>query len=79
MKFRITMKTPDCAAQNIEDVVGSALFNFEGTPEEEEEKSQELTAELTQFLEKWIKYGELAVIEFDTEAGTAKVIPVSNF
>jgi len=74
MKFRITMKSPDAADCAIEDAVGSALFDFEGTPEEEEEKRAELTEEIGDFLGTWLKYGELLTVEFDTEANTATVM-----
>lgn len=30
--------------------------------------------ELERFLDRWITYGEYVTIEFDTDAGTAKVV-----
>lgn len=71
MKFTITMKTSDAAEYAIEDAVGSALFDFEGTPDEEEDKRAELKEELGEFIWRWMPFGEYMTVEFDTEANTA--------
>lgn len=78
MNFRMMMKTPDCLDDAIEDAVGSMLFDFEGDEEAQEDKRIELTEEAKDFAEKWVKWGEYVTIEFDTEAGTAVVLPAEK-
>lgn len=38
-------------------------------------ETEEQKHDITVFLEKWVKWGELVTIEFDSVRGTAKVIP----
>ena len=58
MKFTVTFKTPDAVNYAIED---------EDMSEEEQEES-------LAFSEKYVQYGEIVSIEFDTELGTATVL-----
>jgi hypothetical protein len=58
MKFRAMFKTPDSIFYAIKDAT------------EDDEKR----AELDEFTEKWIKYGECVTIEFDTDAKTCTVM-----
>jgi hypothetical protein len=36
----------------------------------------EMKEPMQEFASRWVKYGEYITIEFDTEAGTATVVPV---
>lgn len=67
MKFTVTFKTPDAAYYEVKSIVEN---------EPDEDKQLELKESLHDFLEKFIKYGEVITIQFDTEAGTATVVPV---
>lgn len=58
MKIRALFKTPD--------VIENAL--------EDENLSYKEKEEQIRLCEKWIKYGELVTVEFDTESMTATVI-----
>lgn len=78
MKFRMTMKTPDCLDGVIEDAVGSFLFDFEGTPEQEEELRAFHTEEGYNLAKKFVEYNEYVSVEFDTETKTAIVVPVGE-
>lgn len=47
------------------------------TPDVENQLTEPEKDQLAGFLSKWIKYSEYIEIEFDTVAGTARVIQVS--
>ncbi len=68
MIFRVTFKTPDAVEYAIKDII-SDIDSDEG---------EEQFAEAKEATEKWVKYGELVTVEFNTEAGTATVIPVGG-
>lgn len=67
MKFTITFKTPDAldSVLNEQDYCDA---------EEQEEKSEKILS----IASKFIKYGEYVNIEFDTDAGTATVVPIKQ-
>lgn len=71
MKFIVTFKTPDAVRTTIENVLPPAI---QGDNEEEELYIYKVE-KLVEFTAKWVKYGECITIEFDTEAGTATVVP----
>lgn len=58
MQFVVTFKTPDA--------VNDAVWDEDMSSEEQEEA--------VAFCEKYVKYGEMINIEFDTESGTATVL-----
>lgn len=68
MKFSITFKTPD---------VTDSISKYEVKDYMEENPSFETPGEaildIQKFLSKWLRYGELVTIEFDTVAKTAIV------
>lgn len=37
--------------------------------------SLETAEKVVEFVSKWVKYGEYITVEFDTDAGTAVVVP----
>lgn len=57
MKFKVYMKTPDAI--------------FDALAEAKVELGTDLHKECYTLAANFIKYGEIAVIEFDTETGTA--------
>lgn len=62
MKLELIFKTPD--------VVDMAIDNMYGEPLEEEQVS-----EIKQKLSKWIKYGEILKLEYDSETNEITVCP----
>jgi len=76
VKIRITMKDPDCEYGPVEDAVKAELESVPGLSKDEREALMETRCESARAkLDKWMKYGEYLTVEFDTEAGTATVIP----
>lgn len=82
MKFTVTFKTPDvveCEAysQIVDNYLMLTYPNEdvfrEDLKEEDYEKIDELWEEEQKKINKWVKYGELVTIEFDTDKGTATV------
>ena len=79
MKIKITFKDPDGVYDRISDVVIDQLRNIEGITDDERETMEESRREgMNELLSKWIEYSEYITIEFDAEAGTAVVCPISN-
>jgi hypothetical protein len=76
MKFQITMKDPDGPYECIQDAATDSLTQISGLSEEERETlKDQRVGQLRTFADKWMKYGEYITVEFDTEAGTAVVVP----
>jgi hypothetical protein len=67
MKFRITFKTPD----TVEHAVKTELDSLDLEDDLEE---WELEKEMRKTLDHYVKYGEVIIVEFDTEEKTARVI-----
>lgn len=79
MKIRITLKDPDGVYDAIEDAVHDSLEAHEGLDDDEKEAIMETRTEKTwTALEKYILYKEYITVEFDTEVGTARVVPVNE-
>lgn len=84
MKFRINFKDPDGVHDSISEIIKDSLATLRAkVPEEfvlEDEGFEEVYGdakrkELEPTLDKWLRYNEYITIEFDTETGTATVIP----
>lgn len=76
MKFRITMKDPDGPYECIQDTAKEMVDAIKGIEEDEKESLVEKRVDwLRSFADKWMEYGEYITVEFDTEAGTATVVP----
>ena len=70
------MRDPDGSYDCMTDAAKDSLVAIEGLSDEEREQLQEKRAEkLRDFAGKWLEYGEYVVVEFDTDAGTAVVVP----
>lgn len=69
MKFTLTFKCPD-----VLDQVDNPEPNEDPYIEEEWDKYYSNKAEISKIVEKFIRWGELITVEFDTETLTAVVI-----
>jgi len=77
MKFKIQFKDPDGVYEGTKDAANDSL---EGVGHDlNEEELDELVLmrreKLVTALSKWVEHGEYITVEFDTEAGTATVVP----
>jgi len=79
MKFRLTFKTNDVLDQAYENVSKSMYSKCDTDECDCDFFIQESKAEIEKMADKFIRYGELITIEFDSELGTATVIPKSSF
>jgi len=76
MKFRITIKDHDgqfgirkAAKDSMPGGLGAA---------EHEAALEKRVERLADFVKKWLEYGEYVRIEFDTDAGTARLLRVDE-
>ena len=77
MKLKLTLKYPDGVFEMIREAAESQVEEIAGLDDDEKEELIESRHDkISEQLLKWIKYGEYVRIEFDTEAGTATVLPV---
>lgn len=76
MKIVITLKDPDTMPDAVVDAF-KALPAPEGVSAEEWDSIKEDRAEDVRghIADKWMEWGEYLRVEFDTDAGTATVIP----
>jgi len=75
MKFTVYLKDPDGFSDGIGDAVDASIKAM-GLDEDEAEAIKEArTQKVSDALGKWVEYGEYVTLEFDTEAGTATVVP----
>lgn len=76
MKFQVSIKDPDILRDSIKDAIKDEGFP-DGLSDEEKEILEEhrLDSVYESITKTWVEYGEYYVIEFDTDAGTATVIP----
>jgi len=74
------MKDPDGPYDSIQQAAADSVEGLEGIDEDEKrlliEKRQET---FSIFTGKWLEYGEYAHIEFDTDAGTARLLKRGEF
>lgn len=76
MKIVVTLKDPDGVYDSIRDAVESSIREMSLNADEKKVLISSRQKSCERILEKWIEYGEYVRIEFDTEAGTAIVLPV---
>lgn len=79
MKFRITMKNPDCVSDAIDAAVENEIEGLKsfGKPLNEDDLNDfrdNHKEKLETFLEQWVEYGEYITVEFDADKNTAVVI-----
>jgi len=88
MKIEISIKDPDGFYESIKDRAVAKLrenghedlyqrsFEDKSAKKEFKDLVQEEYQEIESALKKWIQFGECCTLEFDTETGTAVVLPV---
>ena len=76
MKLKLTLKDPDGVFEMIWEAAENQVLAMEGLGDDESESLIGSRHEkISEQLKPWIKYGEYVSIEFDTEEGTATVLP----
>lgn len=75
MKFQATIKDPDMLDDAIREAVDSELEPMKLDDEEREALTEIRCQRAKDACEKFVEYGEYIVVEFDTDAGTATVVP----
>lgn len=84
MIFSLTFKTPDVVYNTASELAAQALAQARAdfpdnpdlqTKEDERYFLEDKVEETEAFLEKWIEWNECVTLEFDTEKGTAVVVP----
>ena len=76
MKLKLTIKDPDGVCKMIREAAENQVLEMEGLDDDESESLIESRyKKISEQLEKWIQYSEYIFIEFDTELGTATVLP----
>jgi hypothetical protein len=74
MKVRVTLKDPDGVGDCVDEAVRGSLPS-EMDDEEKEAVFDTRREKVKKVLARWIEYGEYVTVEFDTDAGTAVVVP----
>ena len=78
MKVKVFIKDTDVLQDAVEEAVNEELKNS-GLAEDEQEAVRELRVEKAlDVAGEWWEYGEYITVEFDTEARTARVVPVDE-
>lgn len=81
MKFRVLFKTPDALEQALQEHMDTHCDVHEEHDMEceaclaLEDSSLQAISKIKGIGEKFVTYGEYVTIEFDTDAGTATVVP----
>lgn len=76
MKVTVSLKDPDTMHDAVDDAA-KRLPKPEGVSDSEWQSIREGRADAAKaaISHRWMEWGEYLVVEFDTEAGTATVIP----
>ena len=75
MKFRITLKDPDGVYDSLDDAAKKSARDVACIDDGERKLIEEARRNaMSQFIGRWLSYGEYATIEFDTDAGTATLV-----
>ena len=78
MKVKITMKSPDCVGEAIDEAVRDSVQALGITDPEEFEAVYDTRREkVGKQLGTWIEYSEYVTVEFDLDTMTATVVPVN--
>ena len=76
MKITVTLKSPDCFSHCVNEAVRDEVDNTSGLDDAASaDLFETLCGEVWSRLEKFFEYKEYVRIEFDTDAGTATVLP----
>ncbi len=75
MKVSVTFKSPDGVTDSIRAAAEAEVTEFDPTVFDSLEQAIDTKVqEIEELLKPWIKWGEYATIEFDTDAQTATVV-----
>ncbi len=80
MKIRMALKDPDTMPDAVEEAVQADTKRIEGLSEAERvgvSRSRTAAIEM-EISDRWMRYGEYLLVEFDTETWTATVLPASE-
>jgi hypothetical protein len=81
MKVRVVLKDPDSMPDAVSDAVKADLQkNTSGISDDERESlSKDRASAITgEIAERWMRWAEYLVVEFDTDTWTATVLPASE-
>jgi hypothetical protein len=78
MKFKITLKDPDGFSEGVRDCANETLGVFKLSSKVNGAAHEAQVEEINEFLSPWVEYNEYVTLEFDTEAKTARVVPISE-
>jgi len=80
MKLQITMKTPDCISDTIDEAKRQAWEEVENECDREtfDEEMAGTFDSWKELCEKWFSYGECVTLEIDTEEETIRVLEVGK-
>lgn len=77
MKIRVTLKDPDAMPDAVTDAYARLSAPHGITDDEWQElRARRASEARASIAHAWMEYSEYLVVEFDTEAGTAVVIPL---
>lgn len=81
MVFRVTFKTPNAFDLILEEITNTANVEMAETEVEEhkniiENQLQDNILDIESIKDKFVKYGELITVEFNTDLNTATVVPI---
>ncbi len=77
MKFQVHLKDPASLHDAIKEAAEASAAAIEGLSDDEREVvAEKRQGQLAEFCEQWVEYSECYVLEFDTEAKTAVVVPL---
>ena len=74
MKFRVTMKEPDCLYEPVYDAVNETVKDMTGDAEEREAVAEMRAEKVRELCSKWFRHGEYLEVEIDTDAKTCTVV-----
>lgn len=75
MKFQVTMKDPDALHDACDDAAKEDVAKLGLEADEAEMLVENRAKKLRDFAGRWMRFDEYITVEFDTEAGTAVVVP----
>jgi len=79
MKIRVTLKDPDTMQDSVDEAVKRLPKPAEVDKEEwadiRDARADKIKSAITN---RWMRYGEYLDVEFDTDAGTATVLPAKD-
>jgi hypothetical protein len=79
MKFKVTLKDPDCLLDAIDEAVDENMnqtIKNTLTPHEYKMVKESRVEEINKICKQWFEYGEYLEVEIDTEAKTCTVLNI---